>query len=208
MRPANFIWRHGINIDKGYMFDHHQKREILLFQNCYVDILWNFLASKCLSKPVVWKTKTEGIGEYFSNTVEVLIYYSLNLLALEVRWRRIDHGMSKKCKPTMVCRSVNNCWWPIYVYIWLWRNGPSGPRPSHNRGLTITLRHTTLGRITLDEWSARRRDLYLTKYNTNKRQTSMSPARFEPAFPTSERPQTHAFAARPLESVDGLLLLG
>jgi hypothetical protein len=35
------------------------------------------------------------------------------------------------------------------------------------RGFTITLyRHTTLGRTPLDEWSARRRDLYLTTHNT------------------------------------------
>ena len=35
--------------------------------------------------------------------------------------------------------------------------------------------HTTLGRIPLDEWSALRRDLYLTTHNTRKRQTSMPP---------------------------------
>jgi hypothetical protein len=32
----------------------------------------------------------------------------------------------------------------------------------HYRGFTITLRYTTLGRTPLDEWSARRRDFYLT----------------------------------------------
>jgi len=36
------------------------------------------------------------------------------------------------------------------------------------RGFTITLRHTTLGRNSLDEWSARRRDLYL--HNTQHSQ--------------------------------------
>jgi len=30
----------------------------------------------------------------------------------------------------------------------------------HYRGFTITLRHTTLGRTPLDEWSALRRDLH------------------------------------------------
>ena len=48
---------------------------------------------------------------------------------------------------------------------------------------------TTLGRTPLDECSARLRDLYLTTHNTQKRQTSMLLAGFEPA---SERPQTHA----------------
>jgi len=46
---------------------------------------------------------------------------------------------------------------------------PSGPGPTHYRGFTITLRHTTVGRIPLDEWSARRRDLYLTTHNTHNK---------------------------------------
>jgi len=56
----------------------------------------------------------------------------------------------------------------------------------------IALRHTTLGRTPLDERSARRRDLFLTTYNTHKRKTSMPPAGFEPTLPASEWPQTHA----------------
>ena len=56
----------------------------------------------------------------------------------------------------------------------------------------ITLRYTTLGRTPQDEWSARRRDLYLTTHNTHNRQTSMTPAGSEPIFPASVRPQTHA----------------
>ena len=68
---------------------------------------------------------------------------------------------------------------------------PSRSR-SHYRGFTVTLRHTTLGRNRLDEWSARLWDLYLTKHNTHNRRASMSPAGFEPTIPTSEGPQTHA----------------
>jgi len=56
--------------------------------------------------------------------------------------------------------------------------------------ITLIL-HTALGRTHLDEWSARRRDLYLTTHNTHKRQTSMPPAGFEPAIPASDRPHTH-----------------
>jgi len=67
----------------------------------------------------------------------------------------------------------------------------SGPGPLHYRGFPITPRHTTLGRTSLDELSARRRDLYMTKHNTHKRQTSMHPAEFEPAISASERPQTN-----------------
>ena len=51
--------------------------------------------------------------------------------------------------------------------------------------------HTTYGWTSLDEWSARRRDLYLT-HNTPKRQTYMAPAGFEPTIQAIARPQTHA----------------
>jgi len=49
-----------------------------------------------------------------------------------------------------------------------------------------TRRRITVGRTPLDEWSARRRNPYLTTHN---RQTSMPPTGFEPAVPTSEMSQ-------------------
>jgi hypothetical protein len=70
---------------------------------------------------------------------------------------------------------------------------PSGPGSPRYRGFTVTHWHTTLGRTPLNEWSARRRDLYLTTHPTlNNRQTFMSLPGFELAFPARERPQTHA----------------
>jgi len=44
---------------------------------------------------------------------------------------------------------------------------PSGPRHPHHRGFAITLRHITLGRTSLDEWSAHHTDLYLTTLTTD-----------------------------------------
>jgi len=64
-------------------------------------------------------------------------------------------------------------------------------RSPHRRGFTITLRHTTLGRISQYECSVRHRDLYLTTHNIYKREISMPPAIFEPKIPVRERPQTH-----------------
>jgi len=46
---------------------------------------------------------------------------------------------------------------------------------SFTRFLDHTQRRTTVGRTPLDEWSVRRRDLYLTTHNTHNRQTSMAP---------------------------------
>ena len=60
------------------------------------------------------------------------------------------------------------------------------------RFLDHTQRRITVGRTHLDEWSARRRDLYLTTHNTDSRQTSMPPVGFEPTISEGERPQTYA----------------
>ena len=59
---------------------------------------------------------------------------------------------------------------------------------SFSKFLSHTELPTAVGRTTLDEGSARRRDLYLTTHNTHKRQTSMHPAGFKPAIPASKRP--------------------
>jgi len=49
----------------------------------------------------------------------------------------------------------------------------------------------TEGRTPLDEWSARRRDLYLITYNNHNRQTSMNPVGFETTNSAGEQPQTY-----------------
>jgi len=56
---------------------------------------------------------------------------------------------------------------------------------------SVASRRTTVGRTPLDEWSARDRDLYLTRHNTHNRQTSMPPVGFEATTPAGERPQTY-----------------
>jgi len=51
-------------------------------------------------------------------------------------------------------------------------------------------RSHTLGRTPLEEWSAHGRDPYLTAHDALKRPTSMPTLGFEPAIPTTDRPQT------------------
>jgi hypothetical protein len=57
--------------------------------------------------------------------------------------------------------------------------------------LDHTQRRTTVSRTPLDEWSARRRDFYLTTHNTRNRQISMPRVWFEPTISPGERPQTY-----------------
>jgi hypothetical protein len=73
-------------------------------------------------------------------------------------------------------------------------DSPSEPRSPFFWGLEITIRHTTLGRPPLDEWSSRRRDVCLKTHNSHERQTSMPLEEFEPTIPPSRRTQNHALA--------------
>ena len=61
-----------------------------------------------------------------------------------------------------------------------------------SRFLDHTQRRATVGRTPLDEWSIRRRDLYLTTHNTHNRQTSMPLVVFQPTISAGERPKTYA----------------
>ena len=80
----------------------------------------------------------------------------------------------------------------IYIIL-LWRCDPTRVMASSFlMFLDHTQRRITAGRTPLDEWSARRRDLYLTTQNTHNRQTSMPPVGFEPTISARFRPQTCA----------------
>ena len=78
-------------------------------------------------------------------------------------------------------------------FFFLWHCSPTrAMASSFLRFLDHTQRRITVGRTPLDEWSARRRDLYLTTHNTHNRQTSMAPVGLEPTISAGERPQTYA----------------
>ena len=85
---------------------------------------------------------------------------------------------------------------PVYDntrFFFLWRCDPTRVMASSFlRVLDYTQRRNTVGRSPLDEWSARRRDLYLTTHNTHNRQTSMPLVGFEPTISEGEQPQTYA----------------
>ena len=78
-------------------------------------------------------------------------------------------------------------------FFFFWRDSPQwAMASSFVRFLDHTQRRITVGRTPLGEWSARRRDLYLTTHNTHNGQTSMLAVGFEPTISAGERPQTYA----------------
>jgi len=62
----------------------------------------------------------------------------------------------------------------LRFFVWFWLHSPQWARASSfTRFSYHTQRHTTFSKTPLDEWSACRRDLYLTTHNNHNRQTSM-----------------------------------
>ena len=89
----------------------------------------------------------------------------------------------------------NSCkiYYLLLCFFFLWRCDQTRVIAfSFFRFLDHTQRRTTVGKTRLDEWSARRRDLYLTTHNTHNRQTSMPSVGFEPTTSAGERAQTYA----------------
>jgi hypothetical protein len=79
------------------------------------------------------------------------------------------------------------CW---FVGLSLAQQLPQWARASSfTRFLDHTQRRTTVGRTPLDEWSTRRRDLYLTTHDTHNKNKSILPVGFEPRISAGERPQ-------------------
>ena len=78
----------------------------------------------------------------------------------------LDHRSDKSSQ--LLSNSTLTKRWFIPTPNWLHSTCALGPY--HCRGFKFTLRHTTIGRTPLDECSARRRNLYLKRNNTHKRQ--------------------------------------
>ena len=73
---------------------------------------------------------------------------------------------------------------------------PSVPWLPYYRDFMFTLRHITIGKTPLDEWSAGRSDHCVTTHSIHKWQTSMSPVGFETAIPASVLSQIHELRQR------------
>ena len=134
------------------------------------------------------KVKSKKVSNYLSKFLSLLMdpvrptcnmrHVAYNALAL-----RVPLFVADKIKRAL---SLSNSSFFLSPYLCL---------PTHCRctGYCCTWSHSdththTVGRNLLDEWSVRRRDLYLTTHNTHKRQTSTSSAEFEPSKRAATEP--------------------
>jgi len=73
----------------------------------------------------------------------------------------------------MLCREIQAVYYTIFFLFFRFSFGVTAPQwamaSSFTRFLDHTQRHTTVGRTSLDEGSARRRDLYRTTHNIHER---------------------------------------
>ena len=72
----------------------------------------------------------------------------------------------------------NNYFLLFFFFFAFGVTAPSGLRPPHYRGFTITLRRTIIDRTPLNEWTSRRREIYLTTH---------TPTQDRPPWPGSVR---------------------
>jgi len=124
-----------------------------------------------------------------------LLSTSCTVVSPDTFWT--NHILLKQIKFTLLLKKYKTLCVSVVCYLHVvgllffsWRNNlivGLGLRIHEVFFLDHTQRHTTNGRTPLDEWSARRRDLYLTTHNTHNRQTSMLPVGFETMISAGER---------------------
>ena len=90
--------------------------------------------------------------------------------------------------PGITCREFFSYWRYNPLWVCILQPSSGAIASSRTRFLDHTQRRVTVGMTPLDEWSVRRRDLYLTIHNTHNRQTFMPPVGFEPTIAAGERP--------------------
>jgi len=98
------------------------------------------------------------------------------------------------CENLLFFHIFGSSWIIIIIILFLVRLPPVGQDLLIREfSRSHTQRRTIVSRNRLDEWSARRRDLYLTAHkNTRNRQSSMPPVGFEPTISADKRLQTYA----------------
>jgi len=117
-----------------------------------INIFFTFCITDILKKNHVSDTVTFKHGHFYQITAKRIICFSCT---------------SSLCNAAQINTDT---------FFFLWRCDPTWVMASSFlRFLDHAQRCTTVGMTPLDEWLARRRDLYLTTHNTHNRQTSVPP---------------------------------
>ena len=116
-------------------------------------------------------SSTEGENEK-CNTRYAIVLTNINIHILKYQEYKTVKGWVHAC---FYCALILYMFMlPLCLFVCFWRKSPQRARASSFTSFVAhTQWRTRVGRTPLDEWSARRRDLYLTTHNTHNRKTSM-----------------------------------
>jgi len=93
-----------------------------------------------------------------------------SLAPIKIRTPRLSYHIPIAVPTTLLWLDMVLLTLYVCLFVCFWRNSPQwSSASSFTRFQDHTQRRTTGGRTPLDEWSARRRDLYLTTHNTHNR---------------------------------------
>jgi len=124
---------------------------------------------------------------YFAVEAEFFNCFFVFLAAVDRRRRMLSERRNEKGALLLIFLETTN------TITFFGRNSPQwAMASSFTRFLDHIQRRTTVGRTPLDEWSARRRHLYLKTHTNHNRQTSTPSVGVEPTISAHERPQTYA----------------
>jgi hypothetical protein len=171
-RAPYFDWRSYLALERYKNTSDRNSDGKLNWQNIVLKILWILSSISYASFAHNWCRWCKQTGLSLRRTG----FSTRSLCVASV----VDKLALRKVPSTyfrfLLSQSFHQCSILIHSYIFF----PMARQPLGGlgrlifRGFTIThIRHTTLGRTPLDEGPVRRRDLYLTTHNTQKRQTSM-----------------------------------
>ena len=136
----------------------------------------NYGLTLCLSSKVIFSTNFPTVFTFSGvenviNSVTRLHLYLSGACLLNIPWESgsLSSGVFMWSLFTDDYGNSNGdlrkiCDWCVIIggggFLFYVATAHSGSGPPHNHGFTIILKHTTIGKNPLDEWSARRRDLW------------------------------------------------
>ena len=122
---------------------------------------------------VVWNCWLLGKGRKSMHTFCKLFtynYHGFTQLLINIKFNTwFSSTLYITVMPSWLCIAELHDVLPLQIFVCFWRDSLQWVRASlFTRFLDHTQWRTTVGRTPPDEWSARRRDLYLTSHTTDK----------------------------------------
>ena len=157
-----------------------------------VDLLYGAMTCKLYvnTRRYKWEGWMKGSGWYILYFCNLkprgILEYIISSVYLELLWTYV--GQSVRHGNWFLFKKYGNMGNGVYTsestwHVCFWCDSPHWARASSfTRFLDHTQRRTTDGMTPLEEWSARRRDLYLTIHNNHNRHTSMPSVGLEPTI--------------------------